>query len=97
MSRKNSVSKKEIIEADEEMSSDHEDNNAAVAPVTQLKINRGKDIDLVNQPYSATYAFYDEDHTLGNCLRNQIVKNKYVEFCAYSVPHPSEPIVNVRI
>ena len=30
-------------------------------------------------------------------MRNQIVKNKYVEFCAYSVPHPSEAICNVRI
>ncbi len=47
--------------------------------------------------HSATFSFYDEDHTLGNLLRNQIVKNKEVEFCAYSVPHPSEPICNVRI
>jgi len=46
---------------------------------------------------NATFSFYDEDHTLGNLLRNQIVKNKHVEFCAYSVPHPSEPICNVRV
>lgn len=46
---------------------------------------------------NATFSFYEEDHTLGNLLRNQIVKNKHVEFCAYSVPHPSEPICNVRI
>ena len=25
------------------------------------------------------------------------MKNKQVEFCAYSVPHPSEAIANVRI
>ncbi len=46
---------------------------------------------------SATYAFVGEDHTLGNLVRNQIVKNKHVQFCAYSVPHPSEAICNVRI
>ena len=46
---------------------------------------------------NATYQFMDEDHTLGNLLRNQIVKNKHVEFCAYSVPHPSEQICNVRV
>ena len=46
---------------------------------------------------SATYAFVGEDHTLGNLVRNQIVKNKHVEFCAYSVPHPSEAVCNVRI
>ena len=46
---------------------------------------------------SATYSFVGEDHTLGNLIRNQIVKNKHVEFCAYSVPHPSEQVCNVRI
>ena len=25
------------------------------------------------------------------------MKNKHVEFCAYSVPHPSEAVCNVRI
>ena len=47
--------------------------------------------------YNATYSFRDEDHTLGNLLRNQIIKSDHVQFCAYSVPHPSEPIMNVRI
>ena len=46
---------------------------------------------------NATFSFVDEDHSLGNLLRNQIVKNKQVDFCAYSVPHPSEPLMNVRI
>ena len=46
---------------------------------------------------SATYSFRNEDHTLGNLIRNQLVKDKQVEFCAYSMPHPSEPICNVRI
>ena len=46
---------------------------------------------------NATYSFTGEDHTLGNIVRNQIVKNKHVEFCAYSVPHPSEQICNIRI
>ena len=48
-------------------------------------------------PRNATYSFVQEDHTLGNIVRNQLVKNKHVDFCAYSVPHPSEQIVNVRI
>lgn len=26
-----------------------------------------------------------------------LIKNNKVEFCAYSVPHPSEPIMNVRL
>ena len=30
-------------------------------------------------------------------MRNVIIKNNQVEFCAYSVPHPSEPVMNVRL
>jgi DNA-directed RNA polymerases I and III subunit RPAC2 len=46
---------------------------------------------------AATFSFNGEDHTLGNLMRNQIQKNAKVDFCAYSVPHPSEPVCNVRI
>ena len=58
----------------------------------QLEVKR-----MDNDNKNATYSFRDEDHTLGNLLRNQIIKSNVVEFCAYSVPHPSEPIMNVRI
>ena len=46
---------------------------------------------------NATFVFRNEDHTLGNLLRDTIVKNKHVEFCASSVPPPNEPFMNVRI
>ena len=29
---------------------------------------------------NATFTFYNEDHTLGNILRNVMIKNKNVEF-----------------
>ena len=63
----------------------------AAQPVLTVSRNPPEDLS------SATYSFVGEDHTLGNLVRNQIVKNKHVEFCAYSVPHPSEAICNVRI
>lgn len=56
-----------------------------------------KDLSMQGDLRNATFSFNNEDHTLGNLLRNQIVKNKNVEFCAYSVPHPSEPVCNVRV
>ncbi|KAG6017971.1 hypothetical protein E4U54_008520 [Claviceps lovelessii] len=40
---------------------------------------------------AATFEFTDEGHTLGNALRPD------VEFCAYTIPHPSEPKMNFRI
>lgn len=44
-----------------------------------------------------TYVMHHEDHTLGNSLRYMIMKNPEVEYCGYSVPHPSEEKINLRI
>ncbi|POS83647.1 hypothetical protein EPUL_001790 [Erysiphe pulchra] len=46
---------------------------------------------------AASFEFKNEDHTLANALRYIIMKNPDVEFCGYSMPHPSENIVNIRI
>ncbi|KAI6251100.1 DNA-directed RNA polymerases I and III subunit RPAC2 [Erysiphe necator] len=46
---------------------------------------------------AASFEFKNEDHTLANALRYIIMKNPNVEFCGYSIPHPSENIVNIRI
>lgn len=45
----------------------------------------------------ATYTFEGEDHTLGNLLRYSLIKNPEVEFCGYSITHPSENTVNLRL
>jgi DNA-directed RNA polymerase I and III subunit RPAC2 len=46
---------------------------------------------------SATYIFGNEDHTLGNALRYLLVQRPDTEFCGYSVPHPYEPKMHVRL
>ncbi|KAL1302307.1 hypothetical protein AAFC00_002722 [Neodothiora populina] len=46
---------------------------------------------------AASFEFTKEDHTLGNALRYIIMKNPDVEFCGYSIPHPSEAKMNLRI
>lgn len=46
---------------------------------------------------AASFQVVDEDHTLGNALRYLIMKNPEVEFCGYSIPHPSENKLNIRI
>ncbi|KAE8447418.1 hypothetical protein EG329_010832 [Mollisiaceae sp. DMI_Dod_QoI] len=46
---------------------------------------------------AASFEFKNEDHTLGNALRYIIMKNPDVEFCGYSIPHPSEAVMNIRI
>ncbi len=47
--------------------------------------------------YSATFIFGNEDHTFGNQLRHIITQQIETDFCGYSVPHPYEPSVNIRI
>ena len=44
-----------------------------------------------------TFQFHSEDHTLGNALRWVLAKNPDVEFVGYTMPHPSEPLMNVRL
>ncbi|KAH0132863.1 hypothetical protein KCU67_g16570, partial [Aureobasidium melanogenum] len=46
---------------------------------------------------AASFEFTKEDHSLGNALRYIIMKNPDVEFCGYSIPHPSEAKMNLRI
>ncbi|KAL9072840.1 MAG: hypothetical protein Q9161_003382 [Pseudevernia consocians] len=46
---------------------------------------------------AASFEFEAEDHTLGNSLRYMIMKNPEVELCGYSIPHPSEAKMNLRI
>lgn len=48
-------------------------------------------------PRNATFSIADEDHTLGNSLRFVLNKDPRVAFCGYSVPHPSENRINIRV
>ncbi|KAI8827809.1 DNA-directed RNA polymerase [Chytriomyces cf. hyalinus JEL632] len=50
-----------------------------------------------DDPTAVTFVLKDEDHTLGNTLRYLLMKNPNVSFCGYSLPHPSEYKVNLRI
>ncbi len=45
----------------------------------------------------ATFTIESEDHTLGNALRYVLNANPAVSLCGYSVPHPMERKVNVRV
>ncbi|KZP33805.1 RBP11-like subunits of RNA polymerase [Athelia psychrophila] len=62
-------------------------------PVPKIRIMKGAEPDLS----AATFQIHDESHTIGNSLRWMIMKNPKVEFCGYSVPHPSENHIQLRI
>ena len=48
-------------------------------------------------PSSRTFAIGNEDHTLGNALRHVLIQNAKVGFAGYSVPHPADPVVHIRV
>ncbi|KAG8448363.1 hypothetical protein GDO86_015448 [Hymenochirus boettgeri] len=50
-----------------------------------------------NDESCVTFVLHEEDHTLGNSLRYMIMKNPEVEFCGYSITHPSESKINFRV
>ncbi|KAK4935140.1 RNA polymerase subunit AC19 [Elasticomyces elasticus] len=47
--------------------------------------------------HAASFQIEKEDHTMGNALRYFVNKNPDVEFCGYTIPHPSETKMNIRI
>jgi DNA-directed RNA polymerase I and III subunit RPAC2 len=68
--------------------------------VNEVKIHTAPfDLDVkgTGHPGSRTFAIGNEDHTLGNSLRHVLMQNSRVEFAGYSVPHPSEPVVHIRL
>eukprot|EP00088_Acartia_fossae_P032584 TRINITY_DN33343_c0_g1_i1.p1 TRINITY_DN33343_c0_g1~~TRINITY_DN33343_c0_g1_i1.p1 ORF type:complete len:126 (-),score=8.57 TRINITY_DN33343_c0_g1_i1:67-414(-) len=44
-----------------------------------------------------TFVFRKENHTLGNCLRTMLLLNPQVRLAGYTMPHPSEEVMHLRI
>lgn len=45
----------------------------------------------------ATFQLSQEDHTLGNSLRYVLARSRDTDFVGYSIPHPSEPKLMLRL
>ncbi|KAG0171886.1 RNA polymerase subunit AC19 [Apophysomyces sp. BC1034] len=78
---------------EENAEEDENDENEVVVSADKIEIIAGANSDQT----AMTFCFKEEDHTLGNSLRHVINKNPEVDFCGYSIPHPSEAKMNVRI
>eukprot|EP00124_Ichthyophonus_hoferi_P005995 Ihof_evm1s1105 gene=Ihof_evmTU1s1105 len=48
-------------------------------------------------PNAYTFVLIKEDHTLGNLLRAQLVKDPHVIFSGYRMPHPMEYRMELRV
>lgn len=68
--------------------------------VNEVKIKRAPtafEVRGTGPPSSKTFVLGDEDHTIGNALRHVLINDRRVDFAGYCVPHPSEPVVHLRI
>lgn len=68
--------------------------------VNEVKLKRAErefEVKGSESEYSRTFCIGNEDHTLGNVLRHILMQHQAVNFAGYSVPHPSEPIVQIRV
>ncbi|XP_057433238.1 uncharacterized protein LOC130726044 [Lotus japonicus] len=45
----------------------------------------------------STFSLTDEDHTFANAIRYTLNQDPRVTFCGYSIPHPSDNRVNIRV
>ncbi|KAM7255798.1 hypothetical protein ACFE04_011539 [Oxalis oulophora] len=51
----------------------------------------------LEEPSKSTFTLCEEDHTLANCLRFTLNQDPRMSFCGYSIPHPSDAKVNIRL
>ena len=68
--------------------------------VNEVRATKAKEAFVVRgsgPPNNRTFCIGDEDHTIGNALRHVLMQQEHVGFAGYSVPHPSEPVVQIRV
>ncbi|CAO2148500.1 unnamed protein product [Urochloa humidicola] len=51
----------------------------------------------VTDTTASTFSIMEEDHTLANSARFVLNQDPRVAFCGYSIPHPAEKKVNIRV
>jgi len=60
----------------------------------EKKVTVQKDTKIQN---AANFVLQKEDHTLGNVLRMQLLRDKDVLFAGYRMPHPLEHCIHVKV
>eukprot|EP00922_Rhytidocystis_sp_ex-Travisia-forbesii_P006575 GHVS01009548.1.p1 GENE.GHVS01009548.1~~GHVS01009548.1.p1 ORF type:complete len:138 (+),score=17.37 GHVS01009548.1:68-481(+) len=68
--------------------------SSATSPAASSKVSNASSAANAS---SLTFVIPNEDHSLGNSLRWVIMQDPAVEFCGYSVPHPSERLIALRL
>uniref|UniRef100_A0A0E0MDX2 DNA-directed RNA polymerases I and III subunit RPAC2 n=1 Tax=Oryza punctata TaxID=4537 RepID=A0A0E0MDX2_ORYPU len=51
----------------------------------------------VEDSTASTFSIAEEEHTLANSVRFVLNQDPRVAFCGYSIPHPADNKVNIRV
>ena len=49
------------------------------------------------QRFQGTIIIHDQDHTIGNVIRYQLLQNPNVRFAGYKKPHPLEEKIEIKV
>jgi len=52
---------------------------------------------IADSTRAATFILHDEDHTIGNLLCDVLSDHPLVDYVGYSIVHPTQPKIQVRI
>ena len=52
---------------------------------------------IADSTRAATFILHDEDHTIGNLLCDVLSEHPLVDYVGYSIVHPTQPKIQVRI
>uniref|UniRef100_A0A8C9PQ15 DNA-directed RNA polymerase RBP11-like dimerisation domain-containing protein n=1 Tax=Spermophilus dauricus TaxID=99837 RepID=A0A8C9PQ15_SPEDA len=61
-------------------------------PLSRITINKDTKV-----PNACLFTINKEDHTLGNIIKSQLLKDPQVLFAGYKVPHPLEHKIIIRV
>mmetsp|Transcript_84947 Transcript_84947/g.177529 ORF Transcript_84947/g.177529 Transcript_84947/m.177529 type:complete len:140 (-) Transcript_84947:29-448(-) len=80
------------VETSEMFGLDHRATNPKTGEIERIHIIEDKKV-----PNAVVFNIWLEDHTLGNTLRMELLRNEGVLFVGYKVPHPLDNMIELRI
>ena len=95
-SGKESEDEDEQFEIDDNVSVEDAPTHENVSSVNKPLQNK-LEVKYASQKNCATFSFNNENHTLGNVLRAIASTDKQTKFVSYSLPHPAENNMELRL
>lgn len=80
------------MELNEMFGLDNRAKNPLTGKIERIHIKRDEKV-----PDAVVFDIWLEDHTLGNTLRMELLRNELVLFAGYKVPHPLENKIELRV